>query len=126
MEFLARHVTGDWGELPVEDKAENHLSLQQGFRLLSSYRTSAGDKLWVITEADRSATTLLLPEELLIPFLARAVREARPAFSTQPSYASLQYHGRFRLPRGELLSRFTIDINSSNLSSSEYVTVTTQ
>ena len=62
-EFLARHVTGDWGELPVEDRAENHLSLQQGFRLLSSYRTSAGDKLWVITEADRSATTLLLPEE---------------------------------------------------------------
>jgi hypothetical protein len=63
VEFLARHVTGDWGELPVEDRAENHLSLQQGFRLLSSYRTSAGDKLWVITEADRSATTLLLPEE---------------------------------------------------------------
>ena len=63
VEFLALHVAGVWGELPVEDKAENHLSLQQGFRLLSSYRTSAGDKLWVITEADRSATTLLLPEE---------------------------------------------------------------
>jgi hypothetical protein len=43
--------------------AENYLCLQQGSRLLSSYRTSAGDKLWVITEADRSATTLLLPEE---------------------------------------------------------------
>jgi hypothetical protein len=63
VEFLARHVTGDWGELPVEDRAENHLSLQQGFRLLSSYRTSAGDRLWVITEADRSVTTILLPEE---------------------------------------------------------------
>jgi hypothetical protein len=56
-------VTGDWGELRVEDSAETRLSLQQGFRLLSCYRTLAGDKLWVITEADRSATTLLLPEE---------------------------------------------------------------
>jgi len=63
MDFLSRHVAGDWGELPKEDKDENHLSLEKGFRLLSSYRTSAGDKLWVITEADRSHTTLLLPEE---------------------------------------------------------------
>jgi len=59
VEFLARHVTGDWGELPVEDRAENHFNLQQGFRLLSSNRTAAGDKVWVITEADRSSTTLL-------------------------------------------------------------------
>ena len=63
MEFLSRHVSGDWGELPKEDKDENRLSLDKGFRLLSSYRTTAGDKLWVITEADRSITTLLLPEE---------------------------------------------------------------
>ena len=63
MEFLSRHVTGDWGELPREDQNENQLSLAKGFRLLSSYRTSCGDKLWVITEADRSHTTLLLPDE---------------------------------------------------------------
>jgi len=63
MEFLSRHVTGDWGELPKEDKAENQLSLEKGFRLLSSYRTSANEKIWVITEADRAHTTLLLPEE---------------------------------------------------------------
>jgi len=63
MEFLSRHVRGDWGDLPKEDKDENQLSLARGFRLLSSYRTTAGDKLWVITEADRSHTTLLLPEE---------------------------------------------------------------
>ena len=64
MEFLSRHVRGDWGDLPDEDKAENQLSLEKGFRLLSSYRTNASDtKLWVITEADRSATTILLPEE---------------------------------------------------------------
>ena len=43
VEFLARHVTGDWGELPVEDRTENYLSLKRGFRLLSSYRTSAGE-----------------------------------------------------------------------------------
>lgn len=63
MEFLSRHVRGDWGDLPKEDKDENLLSVEKGFRLLSSYRTTAGDKLWVITEADRSHTTLLLPEE---------------------------------------------------------------
>lgn len=63
LEFLARHVSGDWGELPKEDKDENQLSLEKGFRLLSSYRISSGDKIWVITEADRSHTTLLLPEE---------------------------------------------------------------
>jgi hypothetical protein len=62
-EFLSRHVTGDWGDLPTEDRLENYYSLERGLRLLSSYRTSANDKLWVITEADRSATTLLLPEE---------------------------------------------------------------
>ena len=63
MEFLSRHATGDWGDLPKEDKDENQLSLEKGFRLLSSYRTSAGDKIWVITESDRAHTTLLLPEE---------------------------------------------------------------
>ena len=63
-EFLNRHVIGDWGaELSEEDRAENQYSLQHGFRIVSSYRTAAGVKLWVISEADRSATTLLLPEE---------------------------------------------------------------
>jgi hypothetical protein len=62
-EFLHRHANGDWGDLDSHDIAENQLSLTPGFRLLSSYTTAAGDKLWIITEADRSATTLLLPEE---------------------------------------------------------------
>jgi hypothetical protein len=61
--FLARHAIGDWGELDQSDVAENEYSMAYGFRLLSSYRTNAGEKLWIITEADRSATTLLLPEE---------------------------------------------------------------
>jgi hypothetical protein len=63
MEFLSRHATGDWGDIPEEDKKENHFSLEKGFRLLSSYRTTAGDRVWVITEANRSHTTLLLPDE---------------------------------------------------------------
>jgi hypothetical protein len=62
-QFVARHVTGDWGELPVEDRPENYLSVERGFRLLSSYRTLAGDQVWIITEADRSLTTILLPDE---------------------------------------------------------------
>jgi hypothetical protein len=61
--FLARHSAGDWGDLTEEDRKENEFSLEHGFRLLSSYRLRNGSKLWVITEADRSSTCLLLPEE---------------------------------------------------------------
>lgn len=63
LEFLTRHMNGDWGEVGPEDLAENELSLRKGFRLMSVYTTKDGEKLWVITEADRSASTLLLPEE---------------------------------------------------------------
>ncbi len=62
-EFLRRHQSGDWGELSDEDKRENELSVKEGFRILSAYRTTGGAKLWVITEADQSATTILLPSE---------------------------------------------------------------
>jgi hypothetical protein len=62
-EFIARHVCGDWGELDEHDRKENELGLKRGFRLLSSYRTDANQKIWVITEADRSVTTVLLPED---------------------------------------------------------------
>jgi len=61
--FLARHAGGDWGELDREDVRENEYSVAHGLRLLSSYTTAVGEKLWIITEADRSATTLLLPDE---------------------------------------------------------------
>ena len=60
--LLRRHVSGDWGELCAEDKAENALSVQQGFRILSRY-TVAGEPIYIITEADRSATTILFPCE---------------------------------------------------------------
>lgn len=61
--FLKRHAQGDWGELDAHDIAENQLSLQRGFRLLSAYTLTDGTRIWIITEADRSVTTLLLPEE---------------------------------------------------------------
>lgn len=61
--FLDRHRDGDWGEVCRDDWEENELSLREGFRLLSVYRTGLGVKLYVITEADRSVTTMLLPEE---------------------------------------------------------------
>ena len=63
VEFIARHHVGDWGDLDEEDKQENRLSIEQGYRILSAYQTNANVKIWVITEADRSATTLLLPSE---------------------------------------------------------------
>ena len=62
-EFLSRHLAGDWGVVDDEDKQANDDALIHGERLLSAYLTSKGIKIWVITEADRSSTCLLLPEE---------------------------------------------------------------
>ena len=63
IEFLRRHMSGDFGDVSNEDLRENELSLRQSFRVLSAYRTATGQKLWIITEADRSSTTILLPDE---------------------------------------------------------------
>jgi hypothetical protein len=60
---LARHARGDWGDVNQEDWAENELSLNEGKRLLSAYHSAGGVKFWIITEADRSITTMLLPIE---------------------------------------------------------------
>ena len=62
-EFLRRHVAGDWGDLDEADRQENEKSLKNGFRLLSAYRSITGIRFWIITEADRSLTTVLLPED---------------------------------------------------------------
>jgi hypothetical protein len=62
-EFLSRHLRGDWGDLCPEDKTENELSLKHGFRLVTSYRVTENENLWVITEADRATTTILTPDE---------------------------------------------------------------
>lgn len=60
---LNRHVAGDWGDLDTADQEENELSLREGFRLFSKYRAGNGIVFYIITEADRSATTILLPED---------------------------------------------------------------
>lgn len=62
-EFLHRHVTGDFGEVDEEDRQANEQAITTGTRILSVYQTRNELRLWVITEADRSVTTLLLPEE---------------------------------------------------------------
>jgi hypothetical protein len=62
-DFLTRHSYGDWGELTDDDWKENNFAVTRALRLLSAYPLENGTTLWVITEADRSATTLLLPEE---------------------------------------------------------------
>jgi hypothetical protein len=63
-DYLARHATGDWGDLCGFDRRQNEIALSDGYRVFSSYDMPAG-RVWVITEADRSITTILLPEESL-------------------------------------------------------------
>ena len=63
LEALRRHMCGDWGNLCELDRRENELGLKEGYRLLSAYRAENGVKFWIITEWDRSCTTVLLPEE---------------------------------------------------------------
>jgi len=60
--YLARHATGDWGELCAFDRRQNEIALRDGLKVFSSYDVSTG-RIWIITEADRSITTILLPEE---------------------------------------------------------------
>lgn len=61
--YLQRHLTGDWGDLDREDAAANDHAVGHGLRILSAYVLPTGQRIWIITEADRSATTFLLPEE---------------------------------------------------------------
>ena len=61
--YLAKHLTGDWGELSADDERANEEAITEGSRILSSYRLADGMKVWIITEADRSSTTILLPSE---------------------------------------------------------------
>ncbi len=61
--FLARHQWRDWGEVSPEDATENDFSVTHGFRVLSAYALRNGTRVWILTEADRSATTILLPDE---------------------------------------------------------------
>jgi hypothetical protein len=62
-QLLRRHQSGDYGEICQEDWQENELSVAEGFRIMSVYTLANEVKVWVITEAERAATTILLPEE---------------------------------------------------------------
>src|SRR4051812_21018715 len=62
-DFLARHAVGDWGEVDAGDARANDRAVRDGRRILSAYRTRLGERVWLITEADRSSTCLLLPDE---------------------------------------------------------------
>ena len=61
--YLVRPQSGDWGDVPEEDAKENEFSVENGFRILSAYTLKDGTRIWVITEADRSSTCILLPSE---------------------------------------------------------------
>ena len=60
---LVRHIQGDWGEVCKDDRQSNDEAVKEGTRLLSAYTSKEGNKFWIITEADRSVTTVLMPEE---------------------------------------------------------------
>lgn len=62
-EFVRRHVACDWSEMDADDAAQNVIAIQTGRRILSSFNLPRGGKIWVLTEADRSATTVILPED---------------------------------------------------------------
>jgi hypothetical protein len=61
--YLARHANGDWGEVDEHDRRANEHALEHGLRVLSAYTLRTGERIWIITEADRSTTTILLPAE---------------------------------------------------------------
>jgi hypothetical protein len=63
LKYLRRHASGDWGDVSEEDGQANNFALESRHRLLSVYHLGDGTKIWIITEADRSVTTILLPEE---------------------------------------------------------------
>ena len=63
IDYLARHARGDWGDVCAEDWEANDIALIDGTRLLSAYNLTSGVKIWIITEADRSSTCVLLPED---------------------------------------------------------------
>lgn len=62
-QLLRRHLAGDWGDVDPEDWAANERALRDGARLLSAYMLATGERLWILTEGDRSATTILLPAD---------------------------------------------------------------
>lgn len=77
--LIHRHVTGDWGDMGAEDQKQNLLAIPSGRRIFSSYKIGATTKIWIITEADRSSTTLLLPAEYLVRSRSAPERRRDPS-----------------------------------------------
>jgi hypothetical protein len=82
--FLSRHASGDWGDICASDREENAVSVREGHRLLSAYTLRNGRRLWIMTESDRSVTTLLLPQEALVGFQGRRCAEVAQPHSCHP------------------------------------------
>jgi pilus assembly protein CpaF len=121
MEFLSRHVRGDWGELPKEDGDENYLSLEKGFRLLSSYRTTAGETTLTgilarfIPEDNRivlieDTAELQLPQTNLVRFEARREVSGLPAVSIRDLLKASLRHRPDRIILGEIRSGEAFDL----------------
>ncbi|KAE8760837.1 hypothetical protein FSO04_06320 [Paraburkholderia madseniana] len=62
-DLLTRHLHGDWGDLRAEDRRQNDVALENGLRVLSCYELPGNGKVWIITEWNRSVTTVLLPDD---------------------------------------------------------------
>ncbi len=121
MEFLSRHVTGDWGEIPEEGKQENQFSLEKGFRLLSSYRTTAGETtlltaLGKFIPADErillieDTAEIQLPHENLVRFEARREQNGTPAVSIRDLLKAALRHRPDRILLGEIRSGEAFDL----------------
>lgn len=121
MEFLSRHVRGDWGELPEEDRAENQLSLEKGFRLLSSYRTSANETTLLtalgkfIPPDERillieDTAEIQLHHENLVRFEARREQNGTPAVSIRDLLKAALRHRPDRILLGEIRSGEAFDL----------------
>jgi pilus assembly protein CpaF len=121
VEYLARHITGDWGELPVEDRAENHLSLQQGFRILSSYRTLAGESTLLsilgkfLPPEERvlvieDTAEIQLPQKNLVRFEARREQNGLPAVAIRDLLKAALRHRPDRLILGEVRGSEAFDL----------------
>jgi len=121
VEFLARHVTGDWGELRVEDSAENRLSLQQGFSLLSCYRTLAGETTLLsilgkfIPQEERvlvieDTAEIQLAQENLVRFEARREQNGLPAVGIRDLLKAALRHRPDRIVLGEIRGGEAFDL----------------
>jgi hypothetical protein len=89
LKALSRHVQGDWGTLDAEDLQSNERALRFGGRLFSSYHSSQNVKFWIITECDRSVTTVLLPEDFGLGFCSRGLLKDRVAIPLHDATGAL-------------------------------------